>query len=103
MINIRFANVYQYSGYQARFGRNIVSTTLALQSSVVESKRVWNWMASVRKYVDWKTYVEKTHDIECERMNLADLRQAPDWQAFGEWKTTLNLADLRQAADPNDD
>eukprot|EP01084_Bolivina_argentea_P175590 304041_1 len=89
-------------GYSARFGRNTISTTLALQGSLQDAKEVHDWMKSVKEDVPWSKYIKETCDEEAKEYKLGEFDgNGPDWAGFGDWMNSN--PDLRKAQDPNDE
>eukprot|EP01084_Bolivina_argentea_P181654 313707_1 len=88
--------------YYCRFGRNIISTALALQPSIDDSKREYKWMKETSSDVQWGKYAEETYDEHAKQFRLCDFNgDGPDWQGFSEWIATN--PDLRYASDPTEE
>eukprot|EP01084_Bolivina_argentea_P161181 280617_1 len=87
--------------YYCRFGRNIISTALALQETVDDAKREYKFMKETSGDVQWKKYAKETYDEPAERFRLCDFAgDGPDWEAFGKW--IESNPDLRHAQDPTE-
>ncbi len=95
-----FESEWVQGSYTARFGRNPLSTALALHESVEDRDDVWNWMKLVKDDMPWATYVEKTLDYESDEYKLCDFENKPDWVGFEDWKN--DTEELRKATDPNE-
>eukprot|EP01084_Bolivina_argentea_P135070 238070_1 len=85
--------------YSARFGRNPISTVLALKATVDQRDETWTWMKEVSDDIPWEKYSDETGDVICGDYNLLDFDgNGPDWHGFEAWKESNPV--LRKAQDP---